>query len=312
MREFFTRNLSLKLVSVALAISLELYFMSPTNLAIETMKVPVEILNVPSTMVTVAPIIGPGGLSAEVKIRGPQPLVERALNSPHKFLTRIPDTDGLERAFDLELRVEQLGLPAGVDVVEMQPARIEVRLEPSIKREIPIRLVKEGEVKEGYFIENAILSPDRIVVSGPQSEVDAIEAIDTEALNLGELRASRSIDVDLIPVGTHTVYESKSVRADITLSPKLAERSFENLKITVIAPNGMAATADSTRAKLYVTGSEPVLGALTERDIELQARVDQYGQGQHTVEVAAKLPAGVKLLKVQPASVRVTLARSNN
>ncbi|MCC6952985.1 MAG: hypothetical protein IT290_02590 [Deltaproteobacteria bacterium] len=310
MKEFFTKNIRLKLASLLLAISFEMYFLSPTNLAIETIKVPIDILNVPPSMMTMAPVVPQDGLHADVRIRGPLPIVRQALDQPHRFLIRVPENPGVERSFLLPLSESQLGLPQGIQVVSIEPRDIEVKLERTMRKEVPVFLEQEGSPREGYFIEEVEILPSKVVVTGPESEIQRLDFIETELLHIGELKETRTLEVSLVPNGPRTTYETKNVRVRVTLSPKQSERSFDSVKVGIAAPSGVAATVEPTRAKCTLTGADDVLKKLSERDFELFADLDGLGQGTHEVALKAKLPTGVKLLAVNPARARVHVAEN--
>ena len=58
--EFFTKHAKLKVVSLLLALFLEFYFISPSNLLDTTIAVPIEIVNVPQSLIVLSPDIQNG------------------------------------------------------------------------------------------------------------------------------------------------------------------------------------------------------------------------------------------------------------
>src|SRR5689334_22599536 len=103
-------NLSLKLISLILAVMLEIYFYSPDNSLTVSLPVTVELRNVPSTMMFISPRNGERGIPARLEVRGPRPLIEQVRTANHRYVVDYPPTH--PTVFSSPLDARQLWLPA--------------------------------------------------------------------------------------------------------------------------------------------------------------------------------------------------------
>ena len=71
----------------------------------------------------------------------------------------------------------------GMDVVQLKPNRCTVVVDRVVTEERPITIIRKGVVSGGHFVEDIVMNPDVLKISGPKTAVDAV--------------ASCSITVDL-------------------------------------------------------------------------------------------------------------------
>jgi hypothetical protein len=311
MKDFFTKNFRLKLVSLILAISLEVYFVSPHNLLTISVRVPVEFLNVPPTMMIVSPFDAQAGLTAHLKVRGPGPLVQQVQNTNAKFTLRLADA-----ALPLQtlyLDATQLQLPSGVSVVELQPAKIELRLERIVRKELAVTFDPGSEPAKGYRIVSVKTQPAAVTARGPESELRGVSTVSThEVENFQELRSSQTLELPLRSIGPKTTLNVNFATVEVKISPILAERTLENVLVSLVAPAGVAATVSPTRVRAVVTGEESLIAGIQPADGRFEAVLDGLGPGTHELELHPRFADGVEVLRTEPETVTVTVANSES
>lgn len=114
-------------------------------------------------------------------------------------LTRVSASE-LEYAADLsqaragaithvvdETRIEERHLPSGVRIVSRSPVALNFRLEPRYSRAVRVQPPAiEGAPAPGYFVAGVSVSPRRVTVTGARSEVLALRAVPTEAVEVDD------------------------------------------------------------------------------------------------------------------------------
>jgi len=217
-RDFFKRNLGLKLASVAIALSLEIYFMSPQNLVTESISANVELQGLAADRVIVWPPAAEEGLLVECKIRGPGPIVQEIRENPKKFTVIFPAKPST--TYVASLNPSDLRLPTGVELLEIKPPRFEFRIEELIKKQVKISISKVGQLKPGFRLDEAVASIDYVLVSGPKGELTTLDSIETEDIDLSEYKESVELDVALRPISSRVSFEKRTVKVSLKISPR--------------------------------------------------------------------------------------------
>jgi hypothetical protein len=194
MRTRFLENLGLKLLSVALALSLWAVVLGDQKVEI-AMAVPLEIKDLPRDLVLVNEL--PETL--EVRVRGPKTLV--ATLTPREV-----DWLGLPKSFAegenvIWVRPEAVRVPRGIEVVGVTPQRVRVVLDAVVVREVEVSPRIEGAPPKGFVLRRVTSTPPRIRMTGPKSELRTLTRVYTLPINLEGQEASFSTRAMLEPAG---------------------------------------------------------------------------------------------------------------
>lgn len=82
----------------------------------------------------------------------------------------------------ITLRPQVLNVPADIEVVSIDPNKLRFRVEALRQRAVPIRPFLVGEVPHGYVVGKATTNPDRVLVSGPASQIRNMTEVGTERI----------------------------------------------------------------------------------------------------------------------------------
>jgi YbbR domain-containing protein len=223
------RNLSTKLVAVALAVALWLYVMlvEQNPRADRTLRVPVEVRGLSSQLVltgTPAPV--------EVTLRGARGQVESLAVSEVSAWVSV---QGLRAGQHLAL--VRVVAPRDLTVVRQDPPRERITLEQIVTETMTVEVDLVGEAY-GYRLGTPEVFPRRARVTGPRSAVDKVARLVTTA--------DRS----------HAILGAPSTSA---LKPRdQAGRLVDGLTVN---PAGVTVTVPAT--PVFVPRSVPVAPALT-------------------------------------------------
>lgn len=218
MRDFFRKNLGLKLMSVAIALSLEIYFISPQNLVTETINATVELQDLPRDRVVVSPVGASEGITAECKIRGPGPIIQEIKEKPRKFVIAFPLK--LPTTYVANLDPLDLRLPAGVELLEIKPPRFEFKIEDLIKKQMKVLISTTGLLRAGLKLDEIKPTIETVVASGPRGELSGIESVETEDIDIGQYKGSTEIDVALKPISSRVTFDRPMVHVTLKIVPR--------------------------------------------------------------------------------------------
>jgi YbbR domain-containing protein len=127
--------------------------------------VSLETMGGSTDMIQVGPLID----QVRLTIRAPKSIWNQLNNNPTLVRAWV-DLTGLEPGeHTLEVKVRIDIRPT--QLVQVEPANVHIRLEPLIRREIPVELTVIGELPIGYKQDTPNVQPAQVTISGPQSEV---------------------------------------------------------------------------------------------------------------------------------------------
>ena len=262
-------------------------------------RLPLTFKNVPEGFVPVTETE-----TVEVRIRADQPAW--SLLSVDSFVASV-DLKGLSGGtHELPIQVA-VSLP-NVQVVEKRPANVRVLLEEQVSKEVPVRVVVQGEAAAGRAPGDPAASPDSVLVVGAKSLVAAI----TEALAVVTLHGEASDVVRTVRLLAQD-REGESVEGI----------RFEPAMVGVRLPIVQASNARTVGVRVVTTG-QPAEGYYVQRLAVAPATVTIAGGGEveavdtvpidlngltgdRTVTVDLVLPAGAILIESRP---RVTVSFS--
>lgn len=187
-------NLGLKLLSVVLAVFLWAVVVGEQKIEV-TMNVPLTIGDVPRSLV----MLNEPPDTLEVRVRGPKTLISTL--SPTEIVPEGLPKSWVEGENVIPIRPDMLRAPRGIEVVEVTPHRIRVVLDAVVDREVEVSPRIEGAPARGFAVKRVTVSPPRIRVTGPRSELRRLTRIPTVPINLDGRDASFSTRAMLEPVG---------------------------------------------------------------------------------------------------------------
>jgi len=200
MRTRLSHNIGLKLFSLGLAFALWLVVAGEQRIE-HALNVPLKLAQLPQKM---ALINDPAGF-VTLKLRGPKSLVT-ALSPDevdiHLELSRLKEGENL-----VAIRAEQVGLPRGVEVLQISPSRLRLVLEPVVEREVRVAARVAGTPAAGHYLKRTFVRPDRVKVVGPRSEVNRVARLYTSAVSLEGRSRDFAAKTPLEPI-------EKSIRLD--------------------------------------------------------------------------------------------------
>ena len=208
-----SRNLWWKLGALAVSFLLWLVFNGSNELT-ESVSVPVQYRNLPEGLEIGSELVE----HVHLVLRGPSLLLSREANTPAPVILDLsePQTSG-EKTFTLS--PQNVRLPSGVTLEKAIPGQIRLRLEPRLRKDVPIR-VRFDHVPAGQQAYAAETWPLRLTISGPESHVRAIDAVDTDVVDFRTQRPGNVAETVAYLADARVGFDSKpTVKVRVELRP---------------------------------------------------------------------------------------------
>jgi YbbR domain-containing protein len=189
-RKNVLENWHLKLLSLVVAFVLFAVSRQPSR-EIMLVNVPLEFINIATGL----EISGEIPAAVNVRLRGPRDLVQGITANQLEVKADLSNKTAGERV--VQLKPTDVIKPDKVEVRRIEPQTIELMLEPTRRKVVPIEAQFVGAVAEGYERLAVRLEPATVMIEGPESRVEQITKILTESVPLTERRTNFQMMVDL-------------------------------------------------------------------------------------------------------------------
>ena len=301
-RRLVVENFSLKLISITLA--LLLFFMVRAEkpfLAQGTVRVtyqPPSGMLLRDDLPTTVRVAVQGGASRMQRFRF-EDLAEVHIN-----LTR-------EQEGYYKFTEDLIHVPRGLKVTSIRPAGVQIRYEVLSARTVPVSSTVQGQVATGYQILQHKVSPALVQVRGPKDVVLAIKEVSTKPVSVEGAESTLVQRVDLMPLPAKVFARpSRDLTVTVEVAPFTTQVVLGQIPVEVRASDGTVVNAEVSpgQVEVRVTGSAQRLAEITRKQVT--AQVDAEGAGWDPLASVPKitgLPRGVKVVKVTPARVSISL-----
>ena len=175
-RDFCTRNLKLKLLSLAIAMLLW-WTVAREPEAQMLMRVPIEFYHVPKDL----QFSSETEPQAQIRVRGPvHVLRELAQADVHPVIDLSNATAG-EQTYPI--RSNSIHLPKGAEIEQIIPAQLRLSFDRPLQRTVPVRARITGTLVSGFRIAAIMVEPESVQIDGPSRRVKIIESALTDPVD---------------------------------------------------------------------------------------------------------------------------------
>lgn len=218
---------TLKLVSLCLALILELYFYSQDNSVTRLVSAVVEFQNIPENRIIIDPPHATQGIPAHIEIYGPKSIVDQISSGFH--VLKIPFPENSPFSFPVDINYETLRFPPSVTIANAKPARLTVRTVELVRKEVPVEVPFSGSPKEGVEIISKKFFPKTIILRGPMQELQKVNKILTDPVILSELESNTRFELKVSPPGEFTTLNVNLIGIDIEIK-ETSDSNEESVK----------------------------------------------------------------------------------
>lgn len=302
------RNGWAKILCLLLALTLWVYVgIGQTKNANFPGNIPLQFKNVPSGLIAVSDTD-----KVTIKVVAENDVFRQlSVDSFSAYL----DLNGLDEG-NYEAKVNVITNTANVQIVEINPSRVVVRLESKIEKEIPVIATIDGKAGDGLVPGQAVIEPANVRVSGAKSVVNSL------------LEATAKIQLQGETADFKKVVKVVGLKAN---GQEISGLEFKPNQVTVSVPIVKASNIKTVGIKVVTTGApsdgfwiskietDPATVVITAAESQISkisfvetAQIDISNISKNTAaEIDLKPAAGVNIVD-QVSKVKVNIFVSQN
>ncbi|MCL2767413.1 MAG: CdaR family protein [Synergistaceae bacterium] len=196
--------------------------------------------------------------------------------------------------------------------IEPQQIRIKAALvSGSPRRMTPIKARMSGTPDEDYAVLSTTVAPAEILVEGPKELLDKLAFIETDTVNITDIRESASMAVSIRPPQDRSikVLGEGTVRVTVTLQPISATKEIANIPLKIEGGGQVIWKAFPSTVTVTIEGLPSNINRSTAESIDITA----YVNAENLFSKQANLPVrtrinsdSFKVVKVEPYMVSIS------
>lgn len=163
---------------------------SETNSVINR-TVPLEFQDIPPQM----EITGETAREVDLQLRGSSNRLNEISLSDLAAIVSLTGQDTGEK--NLSLSAQNVQTPFGIEVLRVNPPRVQFNLEHTVSSLLFVRVIVEGEPLEDYRVMGMNVDPRTVQVVGPESSILPLESLPTTSIRIDGLREDLSTQAEL-------------------------------------------------------------------------------------------------------------------
>jgi YbbR domain-containing protein len=197
-----------------------------------------------------------------------------------------------------------------VDGVELSNKNVFVKVPiHSPTKDVLLQAVTNGNVKNGYLIDQIQINPDHATVTGPMDVLGKMESTySLPPIDVTGLDHDKTFTIQLQkPQGAIDI-SPQSV--NVTVKIVKAQSSVFTVPVTLAnIPDGMNATIQGSQTvDVTVSGDANKISQLRSDSIKITADLTGLAAGTHTVQLKSNVPDGFQVVDIAPAAISVSIA----
>ncbi|MGE0129173.1 MAG: YbbR-like domain-containing protein [Blastocatellales bacterium] len=302
MRHTRIENKGLKLLSLLLAILLFAVAQQPIT--------DLRLAGVPIEYRGLHPGVEIGGdvqQTVSVRLRGPRDIVRSLVPNQLLVVADLSNKEPGERI--IQLTADESSLPNNVKVLQIEPASIRIKLEPTAKKRVNVEARFLGQVEKGLEIYRVRLAPGEVEIIGPQSLVDKIDRVVTESVNLDGRKADFQTSVEVeVPQDSLRVKTPSPINLSVEIGEQRITRRFTNIPVQWLDKNANGRLLTKT-VDVEVFGPKSAVEALRADDLRVEINTTGLPSGIVTAtpqtHLSANAEKSIEIRNIVPREVKV-------
>jgi YbbR domain-containing protein len=217
-------------------------------------------------------------------------------------------------AFEVALGPGNINAPSAARIDFIRPTTLTLRLDREITKQVPVKVETQNLLPDGYEIEQMVVTPAMVELSGPAQRLAELESVNTIPVDLdGRIRSMNKRKLVLVPNSRMTGVElhPEAVTLDLTIVERSVSEQFDDLPIHPLLPAGreLLVEVDPEVATLKVKGRPTKMKKLTADDLRVYVDATQVSGSKATkLPIRAILPDGITLVRAAPSKATVKVS----
>jgi YbbR domain-containing protein len=293
-------NFGLKVLALIIALGLWLAGHRDIERAIE---VPVEFRNIPSDL-----MVSDNRVDYVVlRLMGPRTLVSTLDSEDLKLSMDLKDAKSGSASYPLG--AHSFNIPRGVTVARITPPVIHLRLEPLLKRTLPVTVRFSGGPPAGYKVYQTTVQPPAVSVQGPADDVKRLASIETVPIGIEDTNGVIKRTVRLSADGKALSFYPDQVDVVISVDEEEATRDFDRVEVQAKGFDGVY-TLTPRSVYLRLSGPRHALDKLALGPDQVYLNLKGLTVGEHVVPLTFSLPPKFAVVEQKPQRVKVRITKT--
>ena len=187
---FFTKNTTLKVISLILAIILWVFVKSKSGGEVG-LVVPLEFYRVPSNLI----VTNVTDEAINVRITGSVIQLQRL--PTREIRARIDLSRARPGTNSFDILPDNFNISKGLDITQISPSSVKVELDHVIEKMVHVKPVVQGKPARGYRVSKITVEPPFITLQGAEGQLTRLKEIMTEEVNVSDLKETVEVEVPL-------------------------------------------------------------------------------------------------------------------
>jgi YbbR domain-containing protein len=292
-------NFGLKALSLIIALGLWLAGHRDIERA---MEVPVEFRNIPSDLMVADNRVD----YVVLRLMGPRTLVSTLDSEDLKLSMDLRGAKSGSASYPLG--AHSFNVPRGVTVARITPPVIHLRLEPVLKRAVPVTVRFSSGPAAGYKVYQTTVQPPTVSVQGPADEVKRLASVETVPIDIEETSGVLKRKVRLSANGKALSFSPDQVDVVISVDEEETTRDFDRVEVQAKGFEGVY-TVSPRSVYLRLSGPRQALDKLALGPDLVYLNLKGLAVGEHAVPLTFSLPPKFSVVEQKPQRVKVRITK---
>ncbi len=187
---------------------------------ITTITVPVEYTDIGQNF----EIIEVSANNVSLHLSGSKTLIKSLRTEQIKVLLELSNASSGNNSYTITN--EDVVLPPGVSLKKVEPVKVDVLMDKTINKKLPVQPDWTGKMPEGLILENAVIVPEFIEVTGGKNILDNITTLYTEKIQLDSIRKTGTISVG-VALSPASLKFAEGAKKTVLMRCKVKSRSIK-------------------------------------------------------------------------------------
>ncbi len=244
--------------------------------------------------------------SVEVTIKGPRALTRMFFKKLYKIEIQVDGNINESGSLTVPIAISRDRLPVGLNVVKIVPKSVDVTLERTIKKVVPLKMQYVGEIDSNYRLVKEKLTPGEIMIEGPIGEMRKIGKLMVSPLDVSELEGEGEAIVGLEPVSSKVnLLTTVPIKFEYLVVPRKANLTL-TVPIRFLSSIRNIKTSAAVAHLELMTIDSSLISSLKDK-IKVVADIPEQISGSQEVELKCELPESIHLLQIRPKYINVSV-----
>jgi len=209
-----------------------------------------------------------------------------------------------------------------IDNIEFTPSEVEASVDlikAANTKTVGVKVVTEGQLQSGYYIENIKVVPDTIDILGPKQYLDKINFVETAPINIASLNSNLSKEVMLKLSDGIAVDGASPTKVSVEISVAqydTTKETYFQIKVINLTAGYSLVSAQPDLIKAVLSGPKSKLDGLRADDliVTLDFGSKRLTQSNETLLIDIKsdnfrIPTGTTLINFSPSTISINLQK---